>query len=153
MSVKNIFLLALILSIMNLDANSQSSAKDVRGAAAIIPLASEPPAVLVVDQPEGISLIEGRVVIQYRTENVRIAPVYGKAALQVSPRLGHLHITVDEAPWRWIDASNEPIIINGLTEGAHQVRIELVDPTHKPIVKKTVYFTIPILMKNLPSHH
>jgi len=153
MSVKNIFLQTFMLIFMNLNANSQPSAKDIRGAAAIIPLASQPSAVLVVDQPEALSLIEGRVVIQYRTENVRIAPVYGKAALQVSPRLGHLHITVDDAPWRWIDASNEPIIINGLTEGAHQVRIELVDPTHTPMAKKTVYFTIPIPRKNHLSHH
>ena len=138
---------------MNVNVNGQQSAREIRGAAAITPLESEPPAVLVVDQPEAIPLIEGRVVIQYRTENVRIAPVYGKAALQVSPRLGHLHITVDDAPWRWIDASNEPIIINGLPEGAHQVRIELVDPTHHPIVKKTVYFTVPLLRKNHQSQH
>ena len=38
-------------------------------------------------------------------ENMRIAPVFGPGALSVSPRVGHIHVTVDEAPWRWADAS------------------------------------------------
>ena len=32
---------------------------------------------------------------EYTTENLRIVPVFGKAALDVSPRIGHVHITVE----------------------------------------------------------
>jgi len=48
----------------------------------------------------GHSLAQGRVVIQYRAENLRIVPVFGPAALNVLPRIGHIHVTVDDAPWR-----------------------------------------------------
>jgi hypothetical protein len=128
---------------MAFGASAQPTARDIRGPAPVVPLASEPAAKLVVDPPLPESLAQGRVVIQYRTENLRILPVYGAAALDVSPRIGHLHITVDSAPWRWLDASNEPIIVNKLPPGPHHILIELVDPTHKVIEAQTVHFTIP----------
>jgi hypothetical protein len=128
---------------MAVGAPAQPTAREVRGAAPVVPLASEPAARLVVDPPLPESLAQGRVVIQYRTENLRILPVYGPAALDVSPRIGHLHITVDSAPWRWLDASNEPIIVNKLPPGPHHILIELVDPTHRVIEGKTIHFTIP----------
>jgi hypothetical protein len=56
----------------------------------------------------------GRVFIQYRTETVRVVPVFGKGALEVSPRLGHIHITVDDAPWHFVDTSGETVILVGL---------------------------------------
>jgi hypothetical protein len=31
-------------------------------------------------------------------ENVHIVPVFGKGALNASPRLGHLHVQVDDLP-------------------------------------------------------
>ncbi len=128
---------------MAFGAAAQPTARDIRGPAPVVPLASEPAAKLVVDPPLPESLAQGRVVIQYRTENLRILPVYGAAAVDVSPRIGHLHITVDSAPWRWLDASNEPIIVNKLPPGPHHILIELVDPTHKVIEAQTVHFTIP----------
>jgi hypothetical protein len=94
------------------------TARDVRGAAAVIPVASEPPAKMIVDPPSPDALGRGLVVIQYRTENLRIVPVYGPGALNVSPRIGHLHLTVDDGPWHWVDASGEPLIIQSLTPGA-----------------------------------
>ncbi|WP_424124234.1 DUF6130 family protein [Roseiarcus sp.] len=75
------------------------TARDVRGPAAVIPLASEPPAKIVVDPPLPDALARGLVVIQYRTENLRIVPVFGPGALDVSPRIGKL--TYYE---RWIAA-------------------------------------------------
>ena len=47
----------------------------------------------------------------YRAENLRIVPVFGPKALDVSPRIGHIHVTVDDAPWHWADASGEQLII------------------------------------------
>jgi len=70
-------------------------------------------------------------------------PVYGPSALRVLPRIGHLHVTVDDLPWHWLDASGEPISINGLPPGPHRLLIELEDPTHKVIDRATVAFDIP----------
>lgn len=128
---------------VSLALSAQLTAKDTRGAAAVVILASEPPAKLIVDSPLVESLASGRVVIQYRTENLHIIPVFGEAALDISPRVGHLHITVDDAPWRWLDASNEPLTVNGLPPGPHNIRIDLEGPTHKTIDSKTVNFIIP----------
>jgi hypothetical protein len=96
-----------------------------------------------VDDPLAEPLTLGRVVVQYRTENLHIAPVYGPAALAVSPRVGHLHITVDDLPWHWLDASNEPITLNGFPAGQHSLLVELADATHKIIDAKTITFVIP----------
>jgi hypothetical protein len=128
------------------------SAKDIRGAAPVVQLASEPAPVLVVDQPLAEPLAMGRVVVQYRTENLRIVPVYGAAAKEVSPRIGHLHITVDDTPWHWADASNEPLIINGFEPGKHKILVQLADPTHKIITSKTITFIIPAI-KDTEMHH
>jgi hypothetical protein len=79
-------------------------------------------------------------------ENVRIVPVFGAGAVDVSPRLGHLHITVDDLPWWWADASdNNTIDIAGLPPGEHKVKIELVDANHNvfPGQVVTVTFTVP----------
>jgi Family of unknown function (DUF6130) len=119
------------------------SAFDIRGAAAVVPLASEPAPILVVDDPLPGPLAFGRVVIQYRTENLRILPVYGPAALEVSPRIGHIHVTVDHSSWHWLDASGEPLTLNGFLAGQHSILIELADPTHIIIASKTITFVIP----------
>jgi Family of unknown function (DUF6130) len=87
------------------------TARDVRGPAPVVPRASEPPAKIVIDPPLADSLAHGRVFIQYRAENLRIVPVFGPKALDVSPRIGHIHLTVDDAPWHWADASGEQLII------------------------------------------
>jgi hypothetical protein len=89
------------------------------------------------------ALTRGLVVIQYRTENLRIVPVFGSSAVDVSPRIGHLHITVDEGPWHWVDASGEPLIVQGLPPGPHRVLIELADPTHRVIDHAVVNLVIP----------
>jgi hypothetical protein len=119
------------------------SARDIRGPAGVVPLASEPAARIVIDSPLADSLAQGRVVIQYRAENLRIVQVFGPAALNVSPRIGHIHVTVDDAPWRWADASGEPLIINGLPAGPHKVRIELVNANHQTLDQGVVNFVVP----------
>src|SRR5438105_12271639 len=119
------------------------TARDIRGPAGVVPLAREPAAKIVIDPPLADSLAHGRVVIQYRAENLRIVPVFGPAALDVSPRIGHIHVTVDDAPWRWADASGEPLIINGLPAGPHKVLIELVNANHQTLHKGVVNFVIP----------
>ena len=127
------------------------SAKQVRGATPYIEIKNEPAPQLIVDPPlpEGLAL--GIVWIQYRVENLRIVPVFGEGAAKVSPRVGHLHITVDDLPWWWADASdNNTIDIAGLPVGQHKVRIELVNANHQivPGQTKTVTFTLPVALRH-----
>ncbi len=119
------------------------SARDIRGASPLVALENEAPPKLIVDPPLAEPLAAGRVFIQYRTENLRVVPVFGKGALSVSPRIGHIHITVDDAPWHFVDASGETIILVGLNPGPHKVLVELADPTHRVITSETVRFTVP----------
>jgi hypothetical protein len=119
------------------------SARQVRGAAPVVPLTNEPPAKIIIDPPLAEPLSLGRVVIQYRTENLHIVPVFGPAALAVSPRIGHIHVTVDDNPWRWADASGEPLIVNGLPPGPHKILIQLENANHQPLDQGLVQFTIP----------
>jgi hypothetical protein len=79
-------------------------------------------------------------------ENVHIVPVFGKGALNVSPRVGHLHVQVDDLPWLWADASNiNTIDLAGMPPGPHKILIELVNANHEvfPGQSKTVTFTVP----------
>jgi hypothetical protein len=143
MQLKGLFIALLVGIASHATANAASTEHGGPHAAAIAPLAAEPPAKLIASQPLPEQLARGLVVITYRTENLRIEPVYGAAALDVSPRIGHIHVTVDGAPWHWADASNEPLIIQGLPPGPHKVLIELANPVHLVIDRKLVEFQIP----------
>src|SRR5262245_162129 len=54
------------------------SAKEIRGATPYAAIENEPPPKLIVDPPIPDLLDKGVVWIQYRTENARILPVFGK---------------------------------------------------------------------------
>jgi hypothetical protein len=70
--------------------------------------------------------------------------VLGTGALNVSPQVGHLHVTVDDLPWRWGDFSDtRTIVVVGLPPGPHKVLIELADPEHRILTGQTVTFTVP----------
>ena len=122
------------------------SARDIRGASPYVAIEKEPAPKLIVDDPLPEGLAIGVFWAQYRVENLRILPVFGAGALQASPRIGHLHIIVDDLPWWWADASdNNTIDIANFPPGQHKVKIELVDANHNviPGQSKTVTFTIP----------
>ena len=122
------------------------SAKEISGASPYVAIENEPPPKLIVDPPIPEGLAQGIFWAQYRVENLRIVPVFGAGALSTSPRVGHLHITVDDLPWWWADASgNNTIDIAGLPPGPHKVTIELVDPDHNvfPGQVVTLTFTMP----------
>jgi Family of unknown function (DUF6130) len=109
------------VALYSLSASAQS-AKDVKGPTPLVAVQNEPPAKLVVDPPIPEQLALGRVFIQYRTENLRIQPVFGKAALEVSPRVGHLHYFVDDQSWPTVDTSGETVVLVGLPPGPHNLR-------------------------------
>jgi hypothetical protein len=119
------------------------TAREIKGPSPLIAIENEDQPKLFIDPPLPEPLSKGLVFIQYRTENIRIVPVFGKGALQVSPRIGHVHITVDDLPWHFVDASGETIIVVGLPPGPHKVMVQLADPTHKVITSQTVDFVLP----------
>ena len=145
-----LFLLGALIMADSSSALAQS-VRDIRGAPPVVPLENEPPARLFVDPPVSEALANGRVYIQYRAENLRIVQVFGQGALTVSPRIGHVHVTVDDSPWHWADASGEQIIITGLAPGPHKVLIELVNANHRTIDEKVVEFTVPV--RATPAGH
>jgi hypothetical protein len=127
-------------------ARTFQSAKDVRGVTPYAEIKNERAPVLIVDPPLPNLLARGVVWIQWRVENVHIVPVFGKGALNVSPRLGHLHVQVDDLPWWWADPSNvNTIDVAGMPPGPHKIKISLVNVNHEVFQgqSKTVTFTIP----------
>jgi hypothetical protein len=136
--------ICIAVALYALSASAQS-AREVKGSTPLVAIPNEAPAKLIVDPPIPEQLALGRVFIQYRTENLRILPVFGKAALEVSPRVGHLHYYVDDQSWPIVDTSGETVVLVGLAPGPHKVRLELADSTHKPIsgASQLVEFTVP----------
>jgi hypothetical protein len=119
--------------------------KSIFDPAPVVPLSrQQEPARLIVDAPVPTALAAGRVVIRYKAENLRIAQVFGRSALDVSPRIGHIHVTVDDAVWHWLDASGEPLTITGLNPGQHKVLIELVNAAHQTLDYQVLKFEVPI---------
>ena len=135
---------AIAVALFALAAAAQS-AKDIKGATPLVAIQNEAAPRLIVDPPIPEQLALGRVFIQYRSENLRILPVFGGAALSVSPRVGHLHYYVDDQSWPIVDTSGETVVLVGLNPGPHTVKLELADAMHKPIAgaSQTVQFTVP----------
>ena len=120
-----------------------SSAHTARDGHANAPTAEQPPAKLIVDPPKPELLAEGVAIVQFRTENAQIVPVFGPDAAKVSPRLGHLHVTLDDAPWHWAHTSNDPVILAPLPPGPHTILLELADANHNVLAKEVVKFEVP----------
>lgn len=80
-------MVGVAVALIAISATAQT-ARDIKGATPLVAIQNEAPAKVVVDPPIPEQLALGRVFIQYRTENLRILPVFGKAALEVSPRVG-----------------------------------------------------------------
>lgn len=138
------FALAAIAAAAACSASAQT-AREVKGATPLVAIPNEPPPKLIVDPPIPEQLALGRVFIQYRTENLRILPVFGAAALTVSPRVGHMHIVVDDATWPIVDTNGETFVGVGMRPGPHKVVFQLADTLHRPIpgTAQTVTFVVP----------
>lgn len=144
-SLKATYLLSLAAIVLYAMTAVAQSTSDVCGPTSVIPLTtSEPPAKIVIFPPlAGPLASRGVAIIQYCTQNLHLVPVFGADALAVSPRVGHIHVRVDDASWVWADASGNPIILMGLLPGTHKVLIELNDANHHALDKGTVTFVVP----------
>ena len=138
----NIF--ARTLAIMAAGALLAASAFAQSTASLVVPVKNEPAPKLIVEPPLPGPLANGVAYIPYRVENLRILPVGGPAALSLSPRVGHMHITVDDLPWAWADyGQSDTIILINLPRGEHKVLIEAVDAEGGVLTAKTVTFESP----------
>lgn len=110
----------------------------------VVPVDNEPAPKLFIDAPLPGPLAKGVAFIPYRVENLRILPVGGPASKQVSPRVGHLHITLDDQPWSWADygQSNTIILIN-LPQGEHKVLVQVVDTEGGLLTSQSIKFNAP----------
>lgn len=138
---------AALVSAMALPGSAPAqTAREIRGPSPYEQIENEPAPRLIVDPPLEETLKIGVFQAQYRVENMRIVPIFGPGALNVSPRIGHLHIIVDDLPWWWADASdNNTVDVAGLPPGKHKVTIQLVNPNHEPVPGqiKVLEFTVP----------
>ncbi len=135
---------ARILSVVATGALLATSAFAQSAASLVVPIENEPAPRLLVEPPLPGPLANGVAFIPYRVENLRILPVGGPAATKVSPRVGHLHITVDDLPWAWADyGQSDTIILVNLPRGEHKVLIEVVDPEGGVLTAQTVTFKSP----------
>jgi hypothetical protein len=133
---------AFVLSAIT--ALAQSATENCRPASVIPLTREEPPARIVVDPPLAEPLASrGVAIIQYCAQNLHLVPVFGPNALAVSPRVGHIHVRVDDASWVWADASGQPIILMGLRPGPHKVLIEVEDANHHTLDQGLVTFVVP----------
>jgi Family of unknown function (DUF6130) len=115
-------------------------------ASQFVPIVNEPPAELFFEPPLAGPLARGAVIIPYRTKHFRILPIFGASAVNVSPRAGHLHVSVDDLPWRWADAEdNGAVVVNGLPADPHKILIELATPEHSVLVGTSVSFVVPAM--------
>jgi hypothetical protein len=129
------------------------SAREIRGASPYETIENQPAPKLIVDPPLPGPLAQGIFQAQYRVENVRILQVFGPGGLNANPRIGHLHINVDDLPWLWADASdNNTVDIAGFPPGEHKVKIDLVDANHNvfPGQSVTLRFTVPAAKPGAP---
>ena len=152
-SKRTVLLSVAALALFGITASAQNATDKCRPAQ-VIPLAggSEPPAKLFMDPPlPGPLASRGVAIIQYCAQNLHLAPVFGPGALAASPRVGHVHVRLDDASWVWADASGNPIILMGLPPGPHKVLLELEDVNHHTLDKGAVTFVIP--EKAAPEMH
>ena len=152
--VRSVLLAGLSLtSVVSATNATAQTARDIRGPSPYEQIDNEAPPRLIVDPPFAEPLKIGVFQAQYRVENLRILPVFGPGALKASPRIGHLHVIVDDLPWWWADASdNNTVDVAGLPAGPHKVTIQLVDANHNVIKGQVqvIEFTVP---EHEAGHH
>lgn len=122
-----------------------ANAGAVRGPPPSAAIKGDPAPKLVVAPPSPEALARGVYRARYRVENLRAARAFGVPTGPVSPRV-HLHVVVDDLPWRWEAAADDSTVdIADLPPGEHRVTIQLAGPDHSvfPGQAVTHAFTVP----------
>lgn len=123
------------------------SASEAPSYSPLVPWKNEPAPKLTLGEPVAEALARGALLVPYRVENIRILPILGPAAGDVSPRVGHLHVSIDDLPWHWADFSEnaQTIVVVGLPAGPHKLTVGLASAAdHHVFTEQTVIFTIPV---------
>ena len=121
------------------------SASQAPTSSPLVPSKSEGAPKLILGEPFPEALARGALVVPYRVENLRILPILGPGAGEVSPRVEHLHVSIDDLPWHWADFSEnaQTIVVVGLPAGQHKLSVGLAGTNHQVYTTQTVNFTIP----------
>lgn len=102
---------------------------------------------LTLQEPDADILKDGYVYLPFTVENVTLLPMYpeinGTEVTQLTPRIGHLHVGVDDNAWVWIQTTPAPIYLGPLTPEPHKIRVDLVDAAHNPLVSRVASFVVP----------
>ena len=147
-------LLAAAIAALAIAASPAKGQGPAPKATVFLPVQDEAPAKLYVDPPIPGPLERAVAIIPYRLENFRILPVFGAVSVGVSPRAGHLHVTVDNLPWHWADAGDtDSVVVADLAPGRHSVLIELATPDHEVIAGQRVEFTVPATDRGHKAGH
>ena len=99
--------------------------------------AADAPSIAITSPKEG-ETVPPVVSVAFTVSNLQLVPL----SAGTPPASGHIHVKVDDNAWVWLHASTEPILIGGMTPGAHKVRLELAGTNHGPLDAKTVTFTV-----------
>jgi hypothetical protein len=98
---------------------------------------------VTIQSPTTGEVVQGVAIIRFRVENVSIAsPFLPKEQRRGPLPAGHLHVTVDGAPWHWVHATADPVVVTPLPPGEHTVDLELADADHRPLDVQSVRFTV-----------
>ena len=145
-SLAKIFFSAVAATMLARGSSAQS-ATETPSYSPLFPQKNEPAPKLILGEPVAEALARGALVVPYRVENIRILPILGPSAGDVSPRVGHLHVSVDDLPWHWADFSEnaQTIVVVGLPVGPHKLTVGLASAAnHHVFTEQTVTFTIPV---------
>ena len=100
-----------------------------------------------VQQTPGLGPV---AIIKFKTDDFKIEQLSKEKKMDHMKmngmaKMGHIHVTLDNASWYWVHDDNSPVVIAGLTPGQHTVKLELVTSGHMPLnppVSQTVSFTM-----------
>jgi hypothetical protein len=98
---------------------------------------------LTIQSPAAGEIVKGVAIIRFQVENVSITSPFAATGTQrgALPAV-HVHVTVDGTPWHWVHSSADPVVVTPLPAGEHTVALELAGADHRPLVARSVRFTV-----------
>jgi hypothetical protein len=144
LSLSGIFFLSL-LAVSSAQAANNTHDATSKASASIRPVEATPKLTLL---PLRVDVLkDGFVYLPFKVENMTILPLYteiqGADTTKLRPKIGHLHVMVDNSGWSWIHALTDAIYFGPLSKGSHTVSIELVDAAHSVIEVQSIKVVVP----------